>query len=152
MLYQIKKLETSDISLAQQLFILFKRVFDQVDINVLDLPDKKYLQDLLVKNSFCVFVAVADGEVVGGLTAYEFDMYMEKAKEAYLYDLAVHENYRRQGIARSLIIKLQEYAKENNIATIFVEAHAEDIDAIDFYKSINAEMEQVCHFNMVIHQ
>jgi aminoglycoside 3-N-acetyltransferase I len=152
MQYQIQKLDGSDISLIQQLLILFKRVFDEGDINISDLPDKRYLESLLVKNGFCAFVALADDKVVGGLTAYELDMYMEKGKEAYLYDLAVDENYRRQGIARLLLTKLQEYAKENGISTIFVEAHVEDMGAIDFYKSMNAVMEEVCHFNIIMRQ
>jgi ribosomal protein S18 acetylase RimI-like enzyme len=148
MQYEIRKLGISDTSLAQELFILFRKVFDDEDVQVPDLPDEDYIKGLLSKDGFHVFVALAEDKVVGGLTAYELDMYVKKEKEAYLYDLAVDKRHRRQGVARSLITALQEYAKENNIHTIFVEAHAEDVEAIDFYTSIHAEMEDVKHFNI----
>lgn len=148
MQYQIKKLGGGDLSLAQELLILFKKVFDEIDISRKDLPDETYLNDLLQKDGFHVFAALTDGKIVGGLTAYEFDMYMKKEKEAYIYDLAIHKNYRRQGIARSLIKALQEYAGERNISILFVEAHVEDAGAVAFYKAVGAEMEEVRHFNL----
>lgn len=148
MKYQIKKLETDDICLVQQLLILFKKVFDAIDTDVSELPDPAYLKNILAKDGFYVLSALAENRVVGGLTAYVFDMYLKKDKEMYLYDLAVDEDYRRQGVAGSLINALREHAKKNNVSTIFVEAHIEDVGAINFYKSMNAEMEEVRHFNI----
>ena len=148
MQYQIKKLGREDLSLARELFILFKKVFDEVDIETTNLPDEIYLSNLLQKDSFHVLVALTEGRVVGGLTAYEFDMYMKKEKEAYIYDLAIHENHRRKGIARSLVRALQEYAGERNISVLFVEAHVEDAGAVAFYKAVGAKMEEVRHFNL----
>src|SRR5574337_1788743 len=81
MQYQIKKLRKEDLSLAQELFILFKKVFDEVDVETTNLPDEIYLSNLLRKDSFHVFAALTEGRVVGGLTAYEFDMYMKKERE-----------------------------------------------------------------------
>jgi aminoglycoside 3-N-acetyltransferase I len=63
----------------------------------------------------------------------------------YLYDLEVDESYRRQGVGRDLIEKLKDYTKQINVTTIFVEAHKEDIEAIEFYKSVNGDVEDVCH-------
>lgn len=83
MQYQIKKLEPTDLSLAVELFILFKKVFDDVAIQESDLPNEKYLMNLLKKDSFHIFIALAENKVIGGLTAYELDMYMKKEKEAY---------------------------------------------------------------------
>ena len=146
----IKQLNANDPALAQEVFILFRRVFDEVEIRSSDLPEASYIKSLLDKNSFHVFAAISDNKVVGGLTAYDLEMYLKKEKEMYLYDLAVDENYRRQGIARALIEKLKDHAKHNNVSTIFVEAHREDVEAIEFYKSLDADMEDVCHFNISI--
>lgn len=150
--YKIKKLSGDDISIAQQLFILFKKVFDGEEISLSDLPDEEYINRVLAKDGFHVFVALVENKVVGGLTAYELDMYMKKDKEIYLYDLAVEQQYRRQGIARLLIASLKGYARENNISTIFVEAHDEDVEAVEFYKSLNGQMEAVSHFNIDTHK
>ncbi len=151
MFYQIKKLGVDDLALAQDVFMLFKKVFDGETINRKDLPEEDYLKQLLGKSTFHIFAAIADGKIVGGLTAYEFEMYLKKEKEAYLYDLAVDEAYRRQGMAGALINAAKFYARENNISILFVEAHEEDIGAIEFYRSLGAEMEKVAHFNIYPH-
>jgi len=148
--YEIKKLGTNDVALAQELFILFKKVFNEGDIHSSDVQDDAYIKTLLEKKDFHVFVAIADDNVIGGLTAYEFPMYLKKEKEMYLYDLAVDENHRRKGAAKSLIQGLKEYAQQNDVATIFIEANIGDTEAIEFYKSINADMEEVKHFNIVV--
>ena len=93
--------------MAQNVFILFKKVFDEVDITAKELPEEKYLEHLLATPTFHIFAAIADGKIVGGLTAYEFEMYLKKEKEAYLYDLAVDKDYRRQGIARALMDRIK---------------------------------------------
>jgi aminoglycoside 3-N-acetyltransferase I len=95
-------------------------------------------------------VALKEKQVVGGITGYELPMYLKEEKEMYLYDLAVDENYRRQGIASSLIEELKRYSKENNIKTIFVEAEEEDTGAVNFYKSLKAEELRAQHFNILI--
>lgn len=155
--YHIKKLGPEDLASAQDVFILFKKVFDGATIAAKDLPSETYLKQLLATPSFHIFAAVenstgdtANDKIVGGLTAYEFAMYLKEEKEAYLYDLAVDETYRRQGIARALIESAKQYARENNIATLFVEANEEDIAAVEFYKSLTgASAEKVMHFNIV---
>jgi aminoglycoside 3-N-acetyltransferase I len=132
------------------LFVLFKRVFDGIEIAVEILPDDDYLEELLSKNTFHIFAAIHDGVIVGGITAYELPMYFKKEKELYLYDLAVDASFRRNGIAVALIKQLKLYAVANNIATIFVEALADEPEAIAFYRAAGAQMERVCHFNFDI--
>jgi aminoglycoside 3-N-acetyltransferase I len=146
--YEIKKLPSDDLPTAIELFALFNKIFYHKTEGERTLPGKDYLQRLLATPEFHVFVALADGKVVGGLTAYEFPMYLKEEKEAYLYDLAVEENFRRRGIARSLIDAMREYGARNGIATLFVEAHERDTDAVGFYASLGGEMEKVEHFNI----
>lgn len=150
MQYEIRKLSSDEIGLAKQLFILFERVFNDAEISADELPDDRYLADLLSRESFHVFAAVAEGNIVGGITAYEMPMYMKKEKELYLYDLAVDAAYRRKGIAIALIENIKTYAAANNISTLFVEAFADEPEAIAFYNAAGAQMEGVCHFNFNI--
>ena len=150
MKYEIKKLTSTDIELVKQLFVLFKKVFNDSTITSEDVPNDTYLIALLLKKDFHIFTAIDEEKVVGGLTAYDLPMYSKEANEMYLYDLAVDQNYRRHGIASKLIYELKKYARENNVVTIFVEALESDIDAVDFYTSTNAEMQKVCHFNFEV--
>ena len=69
---QIEKLKGNDINTFTQLIRLFEEVFEMKNFTV---PNQKYLQQLLVKDDFLVFVAVAGNNVVGGLTAYILQQY-----------------------------------------------------------------------------
>ena len=146
--FTILKLERKDLQLAKDLFMLFDKIFQEEGQANATLPNDNYLNKLLAQTSFHVFVALSDGKVIGGLTAYELTMYMKMEKEMYLYDLGVSDDFRRKGVASKLIKELKKYARDNNISTIFVEANEEDAGAVEFYKSLGAEMENVKHFNI----
>lgn len=150
MQYEVRKLLPAETGLAKQLFILFEKVFNDANISADELPDDDYLAGLLSQKNFHVFAAIAEGNVVGGITVYEMPLYMKKEKELYLYDLAVDAAYRRRGIAIALIEDLKSYSAANNISTIFVEALADEPEAIAFYTAAGAQMENVRHFNFYI--
>ena len=67
-----------------------------------------YLRQLLDSDYFIAIAALKEGEVVGGLTAYELKKFEQERSEIYIYDLAVAAAHRRQGIATALIQKLKE--------------------------------------------
>ena len=103
--FEIKKLSAEDIELSKDLF-LFYQIDDEVDKPVI--PSDKYLHNMLVRDTFYVIVALKNGVVTGGLTAYEIDMYKEEVTEIFLYEITVGTIYRRNGIAKSLIESLQK--------------------------------------------
>jgi hypothetical protein len=74
----IKKLDGNNITLTREVFILFKRIFDEVEIHLSHLPDVPYINALLDKNGFHDFAAIFNDKVIGGLTAYELNMYLKK--------------------------------------------------------------------------
>ncbi len=92
-------------------------------------------------------VAIAENQILGGLTVYILDQYYSEQPLAYIYDLAIAKKFQRQGIGKKLITALREYCNENGFEEVFVQADKADDIAIDFYRStkITAE-EQVVHF------
>lgn len=111
------------------------------------MPDKTYLSDLLENEDFIVVVALDDGEVVGGLTVYVLRSYYESKPVAYIYDVGVHKDFQRKGIGLKLIEFLLAYCKENKFAYVYVEAEADDLDAIRFYEKTNStSVLQATHF------
>jgi GNAT superfamily N-acetyltransferase len=54
-----------------------------------------------------LLVALAGEQVVGGLVAYELEKFERERRELHIYDLAVREEHRRQGIATALIGRLR---------------------------------------------
>jgi ribosomal protein S18 acetylase RimI-like enzyme len=97
----------------------------------------------------CVIGAFVGDTLVGGLVAYELPL-LSGATEMYLYDIAVLPQHRRLGIGTRLIEALMEEAKRRGVSTIFVEAEADDTGAIAFYRSLKAEEQGVCHFNIAV--
>lgn len=85
--------------LAERLNTLFGEAFGDAATYQGDRPSHEYLEQLLAKDDMIVLVALADGELMGGLVAYEFPKLESARREIYIYDLAVREAHRRRGIA-----------------------------------------------------
>lgn len=141
---EIKKLKGNDINLFVELIRLFEDVFEMKPFS---LPSKDYLQDLLLKPDFFVFVALADNKVVGGLTVYTLHQYYTTRPLAYIYDLAIARQSQRQGISKKLIVAANHYCKEKGYEEVFVQADKVDDYALDFYRSTTPTAEeQTVHY------
>ncbi len=128
---------------------LFGREFDEPDTYLENPPSDQYLQRLLCKDHIIHLVATVDGVLVGGLVAYVLDKFEQERSEVYIYDLAVAENHRRQGIATSLINELRSISKEKGAWVIFVQAEQADPPAIKLYESLGKKQE-VLHFEIEV--
>jgi len=131
----IKKLNPTDLDKFTQLIRVFEAVFEMENFNI---PAEKYLQQLLTKADFFVFVAVLNNRVVGGLTAYILQQYYAVSPLLYIYDLAVETTLQRKGIGKLLISNLNSYYKEMGFEEVFVQAKKLDDEAIQFYRSTGA--------------
>ncbi|WP_051203922.1 GNAT family N-acetyltransferase [Hugenholtzia roseola] len=91
---------------------------------------------ILARPDFRAFVAKKENLILGGLTLYLLeDCYHNQDKKlAYLYDIAVVEKHRGKGIGSKLLDFTKSYLKKENISEIFVQAEADDQDAIAFYR------------------
>jgi aminoglycoside 3-N-acetyltransferase I len=144
---KIEKLSLNDISKFKELIRLFEYVFEMKNFKI---PDDIYLEQLLKKDDFFVFVAVLDNKVVGGLTSYIMQQYYSKSPFVYLYDLAVKTEFQRQGIGKKLIEANNNYCKDIGAEVVMVQADEADDYAIDFYRSTGATGQKVIHFDYVL--
>ena len=110
-------------------------------------PDDAYLRRLLGSDTFVAIAALKDGEVVGGLAAYELRKFEQARSEFYLYDLAVAEAHRREGIATALIGELRRVAAMRGGYVVFVQADLVDAPAIALYTKLGVR-EDVLHFDI----
>ena len=110
-------------------------------------PGDAYLRRLLGSDTFVAIAALRHGEVVGGLAAYELRKFEQARSEFYLYDLAVSEAHRRQGIATALIGELRRIAAERGAYVVFVQADLVDAPAIALYTKLGVR-EDVLHFDI----
>lgn len=139
----IKKLSIKDIEIAKELFTFFQSN-DGIS-NPFILAESKF-KAMLSDNNFHVFVAIKGTELLGGLTAFQLDMYKAIPAKILLYEIAVELNHRRQGIGKKLIQELTNYSETRGINKILVLTTTDNTEAIAFYKATNGNLEnnQVC--------
>ncbi len=137
----------ADITSLKELLRLFAEAFEDHASYLSAVPSDEYLEKLLAREDFIPLVAIADGKVVGGLAAYVLQKFEQERSEIYIYDLAVDEEHRRQGIATGLINRLREIAREIGAWVIYVQADHGDDPAIKLYESLGTR-EDVLHFDI----
>ena len=149
--FSIKLLHSDDVALLENLLTVFGEAFGEPDTYGARRPSASYLARLLGNDSFFALVALVGGKVVGGLAAYELRKFEQERSEVYIYDLAVLEAHRRQGIATALIEELRAIAAARGAWVIFVQADTgiEDEPAIALYTKLGAR-EEVLHFDISI--
>ncbi len=144
---ELKVLGPDDLGTMAGLLDLFGEAFHEVDTYGDARPDAPYLRRLLSSDTFIALVALRGERVVGGLCAYELRKFEQPRSEIYIYDLAVHGDHRRQGIATALIRELQALAAERGAWMIFVQADRGDAPAVALYDSLGTR-EEVLHFDI----
>lgn len=144
---QIRQLGATDVALCEELLTVFGEAFDEVETYGRNRPDAAYLRQLLGGDTFIALVALCEGQVVGGIAAYELRKFEQRRSEIYLYDLAVDVAHRRRGIASALIEELQHIAHARGAHVVFVQADLEDDPAIALYSKLGRR-EDVLHFDL----
>jgi aminoglycoside 3-N-acetyltransferase I len=133
----------------EAMLTMFGEAFEDVKAYNGNRPGGEYLRRLLGSEPFIAIAAVKQGEVVGGLAAYELRKFEQPRREIYIYDLAVAAAHRRQGIATALIQQLQTVARTRGAYVIFVQADRGDAPAIALYTKLGRR-EDVLHFDIPI--
>lgn len=148
---QIERIQAAQPDDYDAMLALFADAFDDAASYLGQPPDLAYRQKLLNKDDFIALVAKSDQEVIGALAAYELVKFEQARSEIYLYDLAVDERWRRQGVATALITRLQAIAAERGAWVIFVQADtgAEDAAANALYAKLG-QAETVRHYDIAV--
>lgn len=143
----IQRLTPDDVPLMREMLTTLGRAFDDIPTYTAAQPTAAYLARLLGRDDFFAIAAVKDGAVAGGIAAYELQKFEQERREIYIYDLAVAEEHRRQGIATALIRDLQAIAAARGAYVIFVQADRGDAPAIALYTKLGTR-EDVLHFDI----
>jgi aminoglycoside 3-N-acetyltransferase I len=147
--FSIRQLAPDDVALMEALLTTFGKAFDEVETYSAARPSPAYLERLLGSDHFIALAALKNGEVVGGIAAYELQKFEQERSEIYIYDLAVAAVHRRQGIATALIQELKKIAAARGVYVIFVQADIGDAPAIALYTKLGTR-EDVLHFDIAI--
>jgi aminoglycoside 3-N-acetyltransferase I len=145
--FNVRALDAGDVVLLRDMLSMFGGAFDEPATYTERQPDDPYLRNLLASNTFIAVAALADGKVIGGIAAYVLQKFEQARSELYIYDLAVMQHRRRQGVATAMISELQNLAAARGIYLIFVQADHGDDPAIALYTNLGVR-EDVLHFDI----
>ena len=109
-----------------------------------------YIQKLNDVNSYYI-VAVIDQKIVGVLIS-ELQVQIHRSKKrGYIEDLIVDENYRNQGIGKSLLENAINYAKDNDCEVVDLSSYITNDNAHRFYEK-NGFIKHSYMFKMYLNQ
>lgn len=145
--FDVRALNAGDVAALRDMLLMFGTAFGEPAVYAERQPDDPYLRNLLASNTFIAVAAVAGGKVIGGIAAYVLPKFEQARSEMYIYDLAVEEHSRRQGVATAMISELQHVAAARGIYVIFVQADLGDDPAIALYTKLGVR-EDVLHFDI----
>ena len=147
--FSVRQLTRDDEALMRSLLGMFGKAFGEAQAYCGNQPGAGYLRQLLARDAFIALAALKNGEVAGGLAAYELQKFEQERSEIYIYDLAVAAEHRREGIATALIRTLQQLAAARAAYVIFVQADVGDEPALAFYSKLGVR-EDVLHFDIPV--
>jgi aminoglycoside 3-N-acetyltransferase I len=145
----IRQLSSNDVVQMEAMLTVFGSAFDEMKTYTGKSPGSAYLQRLLDNEYFIALAALKNDLVVGGIAAYELLKFEQERSEVYIYDLAVEEAHRREGIATALIEELKKIAARRGAYVIFVQADVADAPAIALYTK-HGVREDVLHFDIAV--
>jgi aminoglycoside 3-N-acetyltransferase I len=144
----VRHLNSADVALMQAANRLFADVFGEEAYHGPP-AGPMHLERLLADDRFIALTAHVNGELAGALAAYELVKFEAERSEIYIYDLAVIERYRRQGVATALIEELKSIARAKGAWVIFVQADPPDAPAVALYDKLGTR-EEVLHFDISV--
>jgi aminoglycoside 3-N-acetyltransferase I len=147
MSFTIERLQSGDIARFRAMNALFAAVFEDPENYAAAPPSDAYVETLLRNETVFPLVAIEQGEIIGALVAYDLVKFEQARSEIYIYDLAVAETHRRQGVATGLIRRLREIAAERGAWVLYVQADYGDEPAIALYTKLGRR-EDVMHFDI----
>jgi len=110
------------------------------------LPEKmtNSVEKMLAEKEFLTgFVAVNPGNEILGYVTYFFGYYTWIGKSLYMDDLYVRPDFRGAGVGTKLIKEVIAFAKAENCKKLRWQVSEWNQPAIDFYKSLGANVDAV---------
>ena len=140
---KIRILQPQDVEDLNQLLDVFLKAFEEENPNP---PSKEYLAQRLIDPRFIVLVAEWEGNIIGGITAYELPLLQSAQSEYMIYDVAVAPDMQRKGVGKKMMEAFMREAQKQGIQDVFLQTHEEDLHAISFYEKLGGSSEEIRQF------
>ena len=146
----VRRLGPDELDTFRGLNALFADVFGEPETYLGAPPSDEYARELLADSAVILLAALEGGRVVGAIGGYRLRKFEQARSEVFIYDLAVAEDRRRQGIATALIEETRRIARDVGAWTVFVQADVfpEDEPARGLYRKLASDEITALHFNI----
>lgn len=101
-------------------------------------PDRGWTSKFLADPGHHLLLAYVDEAVAGFVSGVE-TTHPDKGTEMFLYELAVNEPFRRQGIGTALVAALTDIAIESGCYGMWVGTEHDNVAALATYRSAGAD-------------
>ena len=129
----LKKATLDDANMIGEVFELYRIFYNQLpDISVA----QQYIAERLKNNESTIFFVEENGICLGFTQLYPTFDSVNVRKKIVLYDLFAREEYRRRGIAESLMNSAKEYASQNNFGSIELSTNKTNLPGQTLYESL----------------
>ena len=123
--------------------------FDKTKLLVNKYFTKKNNKFLSFENCFSIIARIED-EVIGhALIQKNVDPYLGE-EFYYIQDVCVDENYRNKGIAISILNKIEEIAKQNNIDYLLLTSNNNKVSANRLYQKLDYKIKDTNVYKKVM--
>ena len=122
--------------------IEYKKIDDSIYNKIVDEYGewvKEQIHDFHIRNDTFTLAAM-DGDIPAGFvcaTPRALIYPLKNLKDAYIEDLEVHENYRRQGIGQHLIESCEDWARKSGFRQIRTHSSDNAVEAINMWRKLN---------------
>jgi aminoglycoside 3-N-acetyltransferase I len=99
---------------------------------------EEQLDRMLRQSDLWALAACLDDYPIGGILACTLRVSGATSSDIFIYDIAVREGYRRQGVGRRLVQDLQRRAGALGARALFVVADAMDAQTVAFCRALGA--------------
>jgi len=122
--FSIRKMTIEDVPAVAEL--------DKISFS-LPWPERSFQFEVVNNSASRCWVADVDGRVVGMIVAWLF------VDEIHIANLATHPDFRRQGIARALLLQVLKLAVADGAVTSFLEVRESNLAAQEMYRKFGYE-------------
>lgn len=144
---EIRKAVPADAEILAPLFDLYRQFYNrQGDIEAAF----HFIRERLTKHESVVFIASLDGRAVGFVQLYPSFSSVSLRRSWILNDLFVHPEARRKSVARKLIEKAVEMARETGARSLTLKTTHENQAAQKLYEAMGWKRDaRFCNYDFV---
>lgn len=124
---EYRRADISDLeTLVDQRMRFFRDAKPEMDAESLKEPNREYYVEAIPTGECVYWLASENGQTVGGggfaLRRYAPGYMLRDGVSAYVFNIFVEPEYRKQGIAREIMLRLMDEAKKRGIGRLDLHA------------------------------